>query len=65
MEYSARRLENSILFAVVSLAQDVSLAGNVFSVYRLEEDVSLLKEGGVRLSVWALRASSYKTKAKA
>ena len=65
MEYSARRLENSILFAAVSLAQDVSLAGNVFSVYRLEEDVSLLKEGGVRLLVWALRAFSYKTKAKA
>ena len=36
-----------------------------FSVYRLEEDVSLLKEGGVRLSVWALRACSYKTKAEA
>ena len=36
-----------------------------FSVYRLEEDVSLLKEGGVRISVWALRACSYKTKAEA
>ena len=41
------------------------LQENVFSVYRLEEDVSLLKEGGVRLSVWALRACSYKTKAEA
>ena len=27
-----------------------------FLVYRLEEDVSLLKEGGDRLSVWVLRA---------
>ena len=37
----------------------------LFPVYRLEEDVSLLKEGGVRLSVWVLRACSYKTKAEA
>ena len=35
------------------------------SVYRLAEDGSLLKEGGVRPSVWALRACSYKTKAEA
>ena len=28
----------------------------VFYVYRLEEDLSLLKEGGGGLSVWALRA---------
>ena len=69
-EYSVIRMENSIPFAAVNLIQSwkgyaVSLAGNVFSVYRLEEDVSLLKEGGVRLSVWALRACSYKTKAEA
>ena len=37
----------------------------LFPVYRLEEYVSLLKEGGVRLSVWALRACSYKAKPKA
>ena len=37
----------------------------VFYVYRLEEDVSLLKEGGVRFSIWVLRACSYKTKAEA
>ena len=36
----------------------------LFPVYRLEEDVSLLKEGGVRLSVWALKACSYKTHPK-
>ena len=36
----------------------------VFYVYRLEEDVSLLKEGGVRLSIWVLRACSYKPKAE-
>ena len=35
---------------------------SLFHVYRLEEDVSLLKEGGGRLSVWTLRACSYKTK---
>ena len=34
-------------------------------VYRLGEDGDLLKEGDGRLSVWALRARSYKTKAKA
>ena len=36
----------------------------VFYVYRLEEDVSPLKEGGGRLSVWALRACSYMSKAE-
>ena len=35
-----------------------------FYVYRLEEDVSPLKEGGGRLSVWALRACSYMAKAE-
>ena len=35
------------------------------SVYRLEEDGSVLKEGGVRLSLLVLRACSYKTKAEA
>ena len=34
-------------------------------VYRLGEDGDLLKEGDVRLSDWALRARSYKTKAEA
>ena len=33
-------------------------------VYRLEEAVGLLKEGGVGLQVGALRACSYKTKAE-
>ena len=37
----------------------------LYPVYRLEEDDSLLQEGGVRLSVWALRARSYKTIAEA
>ena len=37
---------------------------NVFYVYRLEEDVSPLKEGGGRLSVLALRACSYMSKAE-
>ena len=35
------------------------------SVYRLEEDGSVLKEGGVSLPVLLLRACSYKTKAEA
>ena len=35
------------------------------SVYRLEEDVGLLQEGAVRLSLSVLRACSYKTKAEA
>lgn len=35
------------------------------TVYRLEEDVSLLLEDGGRLSVWALKVCSYKTKAEA
>ena len=34
-------------------------------VYRLGEDGDLLKEGGGMLSVWALRARSYKTRAEA
>ena len=34
------------------------------SVYRLGEDGDLLKEGDDMLSVWALRARSYKTKAE-
>ena len=36
-----------------------------YPVYRLEEDDSLLQEGGVRLPFWALRARSYKTRAEA
>ena len=35
-----------------------------FPVYRLEEADSLLKEGGVRFSVGALKACSYKTRPK-
>ena len=35
------------------------------SVYRLEEEGSVLKEGAVMLSLLVLRACSYKTKAKA
>ena len=34
-------------------------------VYRLGEDVDLLKEGAVMLLFWALRACSYKTKTEA
>ena len=34
-------------------------------VYRLGEDGDLKNEGNVRLSVWALRARSYKTRADA
>ena len=34
-------------------------------VYRLGEDGDLLKEGGGMLSVWVLRACSYKTRAEA
>ena len=41
------------------------LGKGLFPVYRLEEDDSLLKEGSVRLSLWALRACSYKAKAEA
>ena len=37
----------------------------LFPVYRLEEDGSVLEEGGVRLTVLALRARSYKAKAEA
>ena len=41
------------------------LTNGLYPVYGLEEDVSLLKEGGVTLAVWALRACSYKTRAEA
>ena len=40
-------------------------AKRFISVYRLGEDGDLLNEGGGMLSVWALRARSYKTKAEA
>ena len=40
-------------------------AKGFISVYRLGEDGDLLKEGDGRLSVWALRARSYKTRAEA
>ena len=39
--------------------------GRFIPVYRLGEDGDLLKEGGGMLSVWVLRACSYKTKAEA
>ena len=38
---------------------------DLFPVYRLEEDVGLLQEGAVRVTVLVLRACSYKTKAEA
>ena len=37
----------------------------LFPVYRLEEAEGLLKEGGVRVSVGALRACSYKAQPEA
>ena len=43
----------------------ISKAKRFIPVYRLGEDGDLLKEGGGMLSVWALRARSYKTKAEA
>ena len=48
-------------WVIGSLGQHFGL----YHVYRLEEDDSLLQEGGVRLPVWALRARSYKTRAEA
>ena len=39
--------------------------GRFISVYRLGEYGDFLKEGDGRLSVWALRARSYKTRAEA
>ena len=41
------------------------LGKGLFPVYRLEEAVGLLKEGGVRFLGGALRACSYKTKTEA
>ena len=38
--------------------------GRFFPVYRLGEDGDLKNEGDGMLSVWALRARSYKTKAE-
>ena len=43
----------------------ISKAKWFIPVYRLGEDGDLLKEGGGMLSVWVLRARSYKTKAEA
>ena len=36
----------------------------VFYVYRLEENVGVPQEGGGRISIWALRACSYLSKAE-
>ena len=48
------------------MVYNVSFLSNCLSsVYRLEEDGSLLKEGGALLPLWALRACSYKAKAEA
>ncbi len=45
--------------------QDCLMQGKTFfPVYRLGEDGDLKNEGGGMLSVWALRARSYKTKAE-
>ena len=38
--------------------------GKVFPVYRLGEAGDLKNEGGGMILVWAIRARSYKTKAK-
>ncbi|MGM9713243.1 MAG: hypothetical protein ACI3Y5_03875, partial [Prevotella sp.] len=43
----------------------LNIGCTAFHVYRLEENGSLLQEGGVRLPLWALRACSYKTEAEA
>ena len=39
--------------------------GRFIPVYRLGEDGDLLQGGGGMLSVWVLRARSYKTRAEA
>ena len=50
--------------AVHTLTMNLFLGKGLFPVYRLEEAVGLLKEGGVRFSGGALRACSYKTQPK-
>ena len=52
--------------ASVIVLEDCHMLGKMFnSVYRLGEDGDLKNEGDGMLSVWALRARSYKTKAEA
>ena len=52
--------------ASVIVLEDCHMLGKMFiSVYRLGEDGDLLKEGNGMILVWALRASSYKTRAEA
>ena len=50
--------------AVHTLTMNLLRGKGLFPVYRLEEAVGLLKEGGVRFSGGALRACSYKTQPK-
>ena len=50
--------------AVHTLTMNLFRGKSLFPVYRLEEAVGLLKEGGVRFSDGALRACSYKIQPK-
>ncbi|MCI6251390.1 MAG: hypothetical protein MR641_09310, partial [Bacteroidales bacterium] len=47
--------------AAHTLTMNLLRGKGLFPVYRLEEAVGLLKEGGVRFSGGTLRACSYKT----
>ena len=58
-------LPRGLIFTMHTFSSKWGEVERFIFVYRLAEDGSLLKEGGVRLSVWALRACSYKTKAEA
>ena len=53
------------LYHLTSAWRAVRQRTGFISVYRLGEDGDLLKEGGGMLSICALRARSYKTKAEA
>ena len=56
---------SNICLTSADIQKECTVGFGLYPVYGLEEDGSLLQEGGVRIPIWALRARSYKTGAEA
>ena len=60
-----RRCARIVYYMILCLEGSTPEDGRFILVYRLGEDGDLKNEGNVRLSIWALRVRSYKTKVEA
>ena len=60
-----RRCARKVTYMILCLEGSTPEDGRFILVYRLGEDGDLKNEGNGMLSVWALRARSYKTRAEA